>query len=1068
MFLMPCMHRVCDNHADQTFEKLKRDRPIVCAFCKQIVKYIQQQTKDTPEKYPVSADFAKACLRVTEEALPQRFQHYAKTEEAKPEPPVVEVTTAFTQPANEPEEDLLSKLQQEQLILQALHEELTAHCAQKQADNSDNINNGSSSSIAREASPGASRFDFEYFTAQNNNSLPLVFSASPSAITTSSAGFPIEFFQAGDLTNSTEDLTVDNSFVQLPFTRFDDLLPDSLPDFKFPAADFTSALPSITDQTTLETDRANMLHSHRLSDPFNDHQFRSPETLQYTTDDIGRGDYSHNNMSFASHEATDSAATGSPARRNTTSLSTDHVRTASELSELIKRGTVDSVAPPLGGRHSSHSSLSSMSLTKVGNIVNHSGLLMVDAIPDPPFFDDLREGNAISVEDVLNHVPLVEPCRQLRPSKAGVIIVKNIPYATLKNEIIAAIGRNAKIVSQPPGTSYHAIHIIMERASGKTMDAFVEVETHNDAVAIVDVFNQRVSQRRGPRIGNRHVEIEVSSQAQLMQTLFPRARSMTWQGQEPCVDNTGDEFSSGFLGFLTQEEITMLVKHAEVPQRSPFAQRCLHRTYESIISTLWKYPWFAPELITVKERVMLFEVACGLLKALMRSLRGDTTRQSSSANLNIELLQELCCAVFNVPFSAGQKDYAAAMMTEYGFEHVVDSVRRGNLGPFADSWPFEALDKTEGVSFESMQYYVGLLCKSSPAPQLSLAQRSMLGRPQHSTSPFGLFTIDYATPKLGDLVLADVAQYEWNAVEVALRKALRSESQSLIENLENLALTHDQESMSRGRSASDFIPVAIPNNLFAHKQEAVRTVSASTITGSPERHSQSPSTPPRRGGQGNPHLSPAQQLMIKHRLASAPIPSQQLTSSHASAVEQAQSPLMWQLQAATQPHPQQAVSGALSTSPSSSSQGSDGHNKSAGERQFSLHGLGHGLGVSPPKTTHAGNPSTVSTTSSTHSFHTAYSEGAGQKGPTTAGISSMHDPARSGAAAQKTPWNPAAAEFSSPGLMTAQSTNSKKATLNPSAATFSSDFSTWGPIGSASGSGQGGARSWADAARGPK
>jgi len=107
----------------------------------------------------------------------------------------------------------------------------------------------------------------------------------------------------------------------------------------------------------------------------------------------------------------------------------------------------------------------------------------------------------------------------------------------------------------------------MERASGKTMDAFVEVETHADAVSIVDTYTQRVAQRRGPRIGNRHVEIAVSSQEQLMQTLFPRARSMTWQGQEPCIEHTGDEFSSGFLGFLTQEEITMLVKHAEVPQR---------------------------------------------------------------------------------------------------------------------------------------------------------------------------------------------------------------------------------------------------------------------------------------------------------------------------------------------------------------------------------------------------------------------------------------------------------------------------------------------------------------------
>lgn len=458
----------------------------------------------------------------------------------------------------------------------------------------------------------------------------------------------------------------------------------------------------------------------------------------------------------------------------------------------------------------------------------------------------------------------------------------------------------------------------------------------------------------------------------------------------------------------------------------------------------------------------------------MRQLRGDTTRQANTANLNIELLQELCCAVFNVPFSAGQKEHVAALMTEYGFEHVVDSVRRSNLGPFADYWPFQALDKTDGASFESMQYYVGLLYKSSPAPQLSLAQRSMLGRPQRNSSPFGLFTIDYATPKLSDLSLTAVAQYEWNAVEIALRKALRSGSQSLIENLENLALTHDQASMSRGRSASDFMPSAVPNNVMTYGNEALRTVSASTITGSPEHHSPSPSTPPRRGGQGNPHLSPGQQLMIKHRLASAPMPSQQLSSSHAQAVEQAQSPLMWQLSAATQPHPQQAVSGALlSSSPSGSSHASNSPSKSNTDRQFSLHGLGHGLGVSPPsKQARGGNPSIASNASSTYSFHTAHSEGGDQK-VAVPGLSSIHDgtSARPDAAtldiAPRTVFNPAAAEFSSPGLNMAQST-SKKATLNPDAATFSSDFSTWGPIGGASGSGATAGRSWADAARGPK
>lgn len=107
----------------------------------------------------------------------------------------------------------------------------------------------------------------------------------------------------------------------------------------------------------------------------------------------------------------------------------------------------------------------------------------------------------------------------------------------------------------------------MDRASGKTMDAFVEVESREEVYSIVNLYSQRIKQRRGPRIGNRHVEIVESSQEELMRALFPKSRNVTWQGQEPLIGHSGDEHSSGFLGFLTREEITTLVKHAEVPQR---------------------------------------------------------------------------------------------------------------------------------------------------------------------------------------------------------------------------------------------------------------------------------------------------------------------------------------------------------------------------------------------------------------------------------------------------------------------------------------------------------------------
>jgi len=151
-----------------------------------------------------------------------------------------------------------------------------------------------------------------------------------------------------------------------------------------------------------------------------------------------------------------------------------------------------------------------------------------------------------------------------------------IPYGTTKNEIIASIGRTTRLVSQPPGTAYYAIHIIMERSTGKTMDAFVEILDDASVQTIISSYRKRVDARRGPRIGDRHITIEESSQGELMKTLFPRAKCVEWDDQVPLVHKPNEAFDSGFLGFLNTEEMNMMVKHAEMPQRVSYHPRsCL-------------------------------------------------------------------------------------------------------------------------------------------------------------------------------------------------------------------------------------------------------------------------------------------------------------------------------------------------------------------------------------------------------------------------------------------------------------------------------------------------------------
>ena len=145
--------------------------------------------------------------------------------------------------------------------------------------------------------------------------------------------------------------------------------------------------------------------------------------------------------------------------------------------------------------------------------------------------------------------------------------VLQIPYGTTKPEIVAFVGRNARLVTQPHGSPWFAIHIIMERSTAKTMDCYVEFETQKDADHAVERFRRQCASHRHPRIGDRHVEVLESNQAALMKELFPRAKCVHWDGQDPRPYETAEPYNSGFNGFTTAEEMVGTIKHAETPQR---------------------------------------------------------------------------------------------------------------------------------------------------------------------------------------------------------------------------------------------------------------------------------------------------------------------------------------------------------------------------------------------------------------------------------------------------------------------------------------------------------------------
>lgn len=108
----------------------------------------------------------------------------------------------------------------------------------------------------------------------------------------------------------------------------------------------------------------------------------------------------------------------------------------------------------------------------------------------------------------------------------------------------------------------------MERVSSKTQDCYVEFLTLQDATRAVERHQTNIQKGRLSRLGDRPVDVQLSSQSALMRDLFPLASGVFWDGPRPVIQDPieGQPWKT-FKGFVTEEEMAMLVKHVEMPHR---------------------------------------------------------------------------------------------------------------------------------------------------------------------------------------------------------------------------------------------------------------------------------------------------------------------------------------------------------------------------------------------------------------------------------------------------------------------------------------------------------------------
>ena len=104
----------------------------------------------------------------------------------------------------------------------------------------------------------------------------------------------------------------------------------------------------------------------------------------------------------------------------------------------------------------------------------------------------------------------------------------------------------------------------MDRLTGKTMDCYVEFFSVGDAQAAV---NAKTRLGNIHKLGDRAATIQMATQDELLRHLFPKAKNIEWVQGAPMVLQPDEPYNTGFKNFVTGEEMVMLTKHAEFPQR---------------------------------------------------------------------------------------------------------------------------------------------------------------------------------------------------------------------------------------------------------------------------------------------------------------------------------------------------------------------------------------------------------------------------------------------------------------------------------------------------------------------
>ncbi|RYO78033.1 hypothetical protein DL762_008909 [Monosporascus cannonballus] len=350
----------------------------------------------------------------------------------------------------------------------------------------------------------------------------------------------------------------------------------------------------------------------------------------------------------------------------------------------------------------------------------------------------------------------------------GVIHMTNIAFGVSKKDFEAKLGKPAKTLPD----SHEGIHILIDYITGKTVDAFIETVTMQDAMAVVGKHQDKLADGQQDKILNRPAEMSVSSPDALRKAVFKAGSvGVKWIGGEPQVQvPEPGQVIGKFKAFVPAENLTMLLKHAE--NQTTFSRECPERPYECMISILMLMPWKATQHITIKQRHQMYETVVELIRLLKKQIWDGRHEH----RLTRQLLDRLVKAAMLCPgFTVLMKDNIAELV---GMDET-RARRDFNQPRFANQWRHQyATSPKPGVPLDVLEYYIALVREETQCrvDEMPISDKQRIQELSQCTDDYwGYFwlEVDYPVgPAFDDMTLAEAARRELSTIEAILRRAV--------------------------------------------------------------------------------------------------------------------------------------------------------------------------------------------------------------------------------------------------------------------------------------------------------